>query len=416
MQKEINLESLCSDILCALKAIGLGKYSLRNYYYEGMCPIIKTYRTAEREMYDPVFTRQIVCDIKAQYLQGTVGAHIRKHVIKAADLMEEYCNTGEILWHRTLPPTKVQLSSYYEVIVTDFRSIENAKGFRCKAAIKEIVGIIRRFFQYLEANGLKDLKSLTLKDVSRYLTVVAPTRKGSMDSVLRALKYLSAYLVDYKLDCIDFRPALTSRPAQRRKLRPAFTKQEVTVISASVDVNSPMGKRDTAIFALAQSTGLRAIDIGNMTLLNLNWNTHEIKLIQHKTGVELTLPLEPLVGNAIADYVLNERPDSNSTSLFLRARAPFFAMTSGGISDRLRFHMKKSGMDYTPGDKKGFHSFRRYVASQMLNEGVPADTVKEILGHTQIDSLKPYTRISQERLRSCALSLKGIEVSQGELV
>ena len=48
MQKEIELKCLCDGLLDALREMGLGKYSLRNYYYEGMWPLINlsisTYR------------------------------------------------------------------------------------------------------------------------------------------------------------------------------------------------------------------------------------------------------------------------------------------------------------------------------------------------------------------------------------
>ena len=96
-----------------------------------------------------------------------------------------------------------------------------------------------------------------------------------------------------------------------------------------------LSKRDTAVFAIAQSVGLRAIDIVNLKLVNINWNSHEIRFCQHKTGVELVLPLEPAVGNAIADYILNERPKAQSEFLFVRARFPYGAMTSNAVGDRL---------------------------------------------------------------------------------
>ena len=91
-------------------------------------------------------------------------------------------------------------------------------------------------------------------------------------------------------------------------------------------------------------------------------------------------------------------------------------MTSTAAGDRLRKYMKLTDIEYTPGDGKGFHSFRRYVASSMINYEVPVDTVKDILGHTQMDSMKSYMRISREKLAMCSLSLNGIEVRQEDLL
>ena len=51
MQKEIELKCLCDGLLDALREMGLGKYSLRNYYYEGMWPLIKAYRKAGKELW-----------------------------------------------------------------------------------------------------------------------------------------------------------------------------------------------------------------------------------------------------------------------------------------------------------------------------------------------------------------------------
>lgn len=43
MSDEIVFDVLCTKVLDALRALGLGKFSIRNYYYEGMWPIIKVY-------------------------------------------------------------------------------------------------------------------------------------------------------------------------------------------------------------------------------------------------------------------------------------------------------------------------------------------------------------------------------------
>ncbi len=174
--------------------------------------------------------------------------------------------------------------------------------------------------------------------------------------------------------------------------------------------------RDTAMFSIAASLGMRAGDIVRLTLSDIDWVHHEVRFVQGKTGVELCLPLEASVGNAIANYILHERPKTKSQVLFVRSRIPFDAMTSTAAGDRLRKYMKLTDIEYTPGDGKGFHSFRRYVASSMINYEVPVDTVKEILGHTQMDSMKSYMRISREKLAMCSLSLNGIEVRQEDLL
>ena len=103
MQKEIELKCLCDGLLDALREMGLGKYSLRNYYYEGMWPLIKAYRKAGKELYDPVFTNEVVLGIQKQFQEGLIGNHISMHVRKMAALMEEYSLNRCIVWHRIKP-------------------------------------------------------------------------------------------------------------------------------------------------------------------------------------------------------------------------------------------------------------------------------------------------------------------------
>ena len=100
--------------------------------------------------------------------------------------------------------------------------------------------------------------------------------------------------------------------------------------------NPTLSLRDTAMFAVAASLGLRAGDIVRLTLSDIDWIHHEIHFVQNKTGVELHLPLEASVGNAIANYILHERPKTQSRALFIRSRIPFDAMTSTAAGDRLR--------------------------------------------------------------------------------
>ena len=79
--------------------------------------------------------------------------------------------------------------------------------------------------------------------------------------------------------------------------------------------NPSLSLRDTAIFAVAASLGLRAGDIVRLTLSDIDWIHHEIRFVQNKTGVELHLPLEASVGNAIANYILHERPNTVPSAL-----------------------------------------------------------------------------------------------------
>ena len=172
MQSEIVFETLCSEILEALRDIGLGDYSIRNYYYEGMWPIIKVYRAEGKMLYDPVFISEFVEKIQQECLAGTVSPHIRMHVRKVASLFEEYIQTGTITWQRIKPTPSIQLSPYYQNLLDEFCAYEQERNAYGEKSLTTVIGMCRRFFDYLERYGNPTVSTLSLKGVSEFLVCI----------------------------------------------------------------------------------------------------------------------------------------------------------------------------------------------------------------------------------------------------
>lgn len=120
MSDEIVFDVLCTKVLDALRALGLGKFSIRNYYYEGMWPIIKAYRSEEVIFYSATFTDAIVNRFRLEHENGLIADRIWAKVRKAAILFEEYVKTGEIVWKRVRPDPKISLSPYYQELLRSF--------------------------------------------------------------------------------------------------------------------------------------------------------------------------------------------------------------------------------------------------------------------------------------------------------
>lgn len=345
MSDEIVFDVLCTKVLDALRALGLGKFSIRNYYYEGMWPIIKVYRSEGVILYSAAFTNEIVNRFRLEHENGLVADRIWAKVGKAAILFEEYVQTGKIVWKRVRPAPKIPLSPYYQELLRSFCQHEaNTRAIRFES-LRDEENVCRKFFAYLDASGYHTCQDINLINVNDFLLFIASQRKSSMDRVCNTLKHLSAYLVSIQ-NCCDFRAVLTTRPAPRRKLRPAFSSKEVHTVMDAAAKNPSLSLRDTAMFAVAASLGLRAGDIVRLTLSDIDRIHHEMRFVQNKTGIELHLPLETSVGNAIANYILHERPKTQSPALFVRSRIPFDFMTSTAAGDRLRKYMKLSDVEY----------------------------------------------------------------------
>ena len=236
-----------------------------------------------------------------------------------------------------------------------------------------------------------------------------------MKLVMAALRSFLVFLKDEQLIEFDIRLITSIKPAMRRKVLPAYTHEEASAILTSVNRETGLGKRDYAILLLAKKTGIRTIDIANLRFDNLDWQNNTINIIQHKTGRALSLPLAPDVGNAIAEYILNDRPDIQSNYIFLKHKAPYAKLCErGSLGHIVNKYMKLGEVDNS--GRKGFHSFRRSVATSMLETETPITTICQVLGQVKPDSIKPYLSLNDQKLRFCALDLQGIEVMREDLL
>ena len=167
---------------------------------------------------------------------------------------------------------------------------------------------------------------------------------------------------------------------------------------------------------LALNTGLRGIDVLKLTFASIDWEKREIHLTQSKTSQELILPVPMSVLNAIAEYILYARPESQEKSIiFLRIRKPYVPMKTWSAHSIVKRNAIRAGMEWPADERKGFHSFRRTIANWMLEAEIPLETITEILGQRDTNSTRPYIAVHQPGLAECALDLQFIPMGREEL-
>ena len=161
--------------------------------------------------------------------------------------------------------------------------------------------------------------------------------------------------------------------------------------------------RDAAITLLAMTTGLRACDIINLRLADIDWRARTASIVQQKTHNPLTVPLTDLLAGRLADYVLDQRPDSPDDHVFLRCVAPHTR-----LSDHASIHrviatvFGKAGVTDV---KAGTRLLRHNAASRLLRAAVPLPTISAVLGHVSPESTDLYLSVDEDRLLDCVLEV-----------
>jgi integrase len=169
-----------------------------------------------------------------------------------------------------------------------------------------------------------------------------------------------------------------------------------------------VSNRDAAIILLGLSTGIRAIDLINLRLSDIDWNSETISFKQSKTGNLVCIPLTVAVGNAIARYLYEDRPSADNDYLFVRDLAPFGPL-SGHSSCYVivKKAFEKAGIS-RDGRIFGMHMLRHNAASVMVRNEVPVSTVAAVLGHSSTDTTDIYITTDEAKLRECVLPMTGI--------
>lgn len=178
--------------------------------------------------------------------------------------------------------------------------------------------------------------------------------------------------------------------------------EDVRRLVTSIDTAIPPGRRDRAILLLIAGLGLRPGTIRALTLEQIHWRDAEIRIPRTKNRRGINVPLTGEVGEALSEYVLNERPQTDLRAVFLRHTAPRrpFA-SSSAITAMIYARLDRAGI---PRAKGAANLLRHSLATQLVNGGVPIKQVSDVFGHASIDTTAIYTKVDLASLSQVPLA------------
>ena len=271
--------------------------------------------------------------------------------------------------------------------------------------------ILRKFFCFIEDQGLGG-DAITRDVMVSFIHHCRESNSGSMEYVIRSLRVLASHLVTNGLMANEPDLKLIVPKKKRRKIIPAFSENELAAVISAIDKTTPTGKRDYAIILLATGTGFRGGDIANLKLTEIDWKTQSIGIVQGKTGKFLNTPISGQICNAVSDYILNGRPQTDYANVFLRSRAPYTAFNNGkSLGQILDRACNRAGIEKKTGRR--FHSLRRTFGTWLAAEEIQITTIAQMLGHAEMDSSAPYLSFNDTQMYSCAMGFSDIPLKGG---
>src|SRR6266571_876775 len=334
--------------------------------------------------------------------RGEIGRNRRNALVKTARMMLEFQRTGRVTWRVMSPGPGLGESS--GGVLEQFAAAAGQEV--ALGSVRLLAGEVRHFLAFPGRAGRGSLGAVTVDDVRGFMAGMAPRRPAGIGNVVWSLKRFFAFLNAAGLSDVRVDGLLARAAPRRVRALPCFTREETGRLIEGIDPGTPCGKRDYAMVVLAVSTGLRCCDIVALRLDQIDWRRDEIRLVQAKTSKPLVLPLSALAGNAVAEWILHGRPDCDVPEVFVRLQPPFVKLGNSAGSTLMRRRLTRAGIDHAARDGKSFHALRRTTGTRLIESGAGLPLAAQILGHARINSSRRYFALASEQIRQCCLPLE----------
>lgn len=216
-----------------------------------------------------------------------------------------------------------------------------------------------------------------------------------------ALRMLLRFLVAEGRCASDLDGAIPVLVHRRLSPLPRYlAADDVERVIASCDRASAVGRRDRAILLLLARLGLRAGDIVQLRLRDVDWKGAWIH-VSGKGRRETRLPLTRELGDALVTYLKRGRPPTDTDVVFVRSRAPFRPFHSHcAVSVIVDRAFARAGV-IRP-SRGAAHLLRHSVATSMLRHGASLHDVAALLRHRSVTTTEIYAKVDVTALQIIA--------------
>lgn len=243
---------------------------------------------------------------------------------------------------------------------------------------------LTRMLQYFN----KPVAEITGSDLFLYISMYKKQREVSsayLDSIRLVFSSFFGWLSNKGY--ISKNPASALDPIKSEKrIKKPLSDIELEKIRRKCET-----ERDLALIEFLYSTGVRVSELTALNRQDINFDSMDV-IVYGKGSKERETYLTAASCMHLKEY-LDSRTDDNE-ALFVSTKAPHERLTVSGVEEILRRLGRKTGIE-----KVHPHRFRRTMATNILNKGMPIEEVKELLGHVKLDTTMIYCQISKENVR-----------------
>lgn len=274
------------------------------------------------------------------------------------------------------------LVAYRNLLTIKFYSQETIKSY-CNS-----------FHQLLRLLAARNIEDLTKEQIQSYLLWLAERRKCSetvINTTINAIKFYLEQVLGRDKEYYDL-----PRPKMPKKLPDVLATQEMTMIIRSIS-----NLKHRAIIMTAYSAGLRASEIVNLRIRNIDKWRMTIKVECGKGKKDRYVPYSPTLQEVLREYYIQYRPVEY---VFEGTPGEKYCVRSAQeilSNAKLVTKVKKKG---------GLHLLRHSFATHLLESGTDIRYIQELLGHESIKTTLRYTHVTPKALKKIQSPLDKLQL------
>lgn len=234
----------------------------------------------------------------------------------------------------------------------------------------------------------KPVETITTNDIRVYLYMVQRHRQISNRSLDSRRSVLSSFFSwSASEGYLSYNPMVTIKPIkyERRERVPLTDMQLENVRFQCLDI------RTRALVEVLYSTGCRVTELSTLNKRDVNMNNGEVILLG-KGNKHRKSYLSARALFYLREYL--EQRDDNDEALFVSKKSPHGRLSKGGIEKIVRDLGEQAGVEHLHP-----HLFRHTVATNCLNRGMDVTQLREMLGHTNLETTMIYAKVNKNELQ-----------------
>lgn len=250
----------------------------------------------------------------------------------------------------------------------------------------------REIYAMLDFLG-KRLEDITGMDLRYYYGIMREQRGIKMSTMQTRLHYLSSFW-----DFLITEELVHSNPVKKvgllkmeKTIKKPYSAEEMEAIRTNCRT-----LRDRALVEFLYSTGVRVSELVSLNVGDIEMGKQEL-IVFGKGSKERKTYLTDSAKFYLRRYLQtrSKEEDLEKRPLFVTLDKPHDRLTVPGVQYMLRHLGERSGVKNVHP-----HRFRRTIATDLLNRGMPIEQVKEFLGHEKLDTTMIYCAIKDESVQA----------------